>query len=634
MLKRKFSALAAVASITVLGAGAPMLALPAISYAQDAGTSQTHRAVHNGTLTWGVKQSFRKYITGNIAQGYIEYNGRRVDGNTQYTFPATLSGMSSKDSGLIKFDGKVHFYGHDGILDLTLSNIRLLVNGSRAQVIVDAEGNEFIDTKTKGPRKVWKDTRLANVVLSAAPDFSAATVRLQGTSTLNNDPQALQVFGKTFYEAGAEMDPIDVQLQLRDEAGAAPSQSGISASTDRGQTRSNATEGPAALVGTINDTLIEVNGLMVNTDNVLTNAEKLFNRQASDAASATPSTATPGPSPIEGGQQFAAADVSPLADSGAPGGGGAPAILPMSTSKAPVGGTTVAASAKASGPGNVCADSAARGVQKANATWGVRQSFRNYIKGSIARGGWELSGVGDSNNAFQWSGNSGSVNTQSKSGSILFPGAIRFTGHDGILDTRFSNMEVQFSGNTGQLILNTKSNDPKGNPHDFGRVTIANLSFSELNISDNAVSGRANTSLTAAGAEAFGQFYPAGDSLDPISFVAQLGGSPNCADGQGNSNSGEATGQGGSADQAASLRNDSASTTESTDAGANGSVLDELHDIDSSSTSKGAGESQFQIKSAGEDGFSWEDNTIAQMLLILASFVTSGGVLTRFVLKN
>ena len=56
--------------------------------------------------------------------------------------------------------------------------------------------------------------------------------------------------------------------------------------------------------------------------------------------------------------------------------------------------------------------------------------------------------------------------------------------------------------------------------------------------------------------------------------------------------------------------------------------------MDSESKSKSLGENQFQIKSAGEDGVTWDDSSVAQILVILASFVTSGGVLTRFVLKN
>ena len=225
---------------------------------------------------------------------------------------------------------------------------------------------------------------------------------------------------------------------------------------------------------------------------------------------------------------------------------------------------------------------------------------------------------------------------QNKSGSILFPGATRFTGHDGILDTRFSNLEIQFSGNSGKLIVNATSNDTEGNPHDYGRVALADLAFSDLNVSEGSASGTATATLTAVGAEAFAHFYPVGDALDPISFTATLGGKSNCAQGQGDSVSASATGQGGSADQAAALRSGSGTngTAGTLDSDTADSVFNEVEGVDSVSESKGTGESQFQIKNSKEDGFTWDDSAIAQMLTILASFVTAGGVLTHFVTRN
>ena len=108
----------------------------------------------------------------------------------------------------------------------------------------------------------------------------------------------------------------------------------------------------------------------------------------------------------------------------------------------------------------------------------MRTSFRNYISGSIANGGWRLAGVQESGDTFVFSGDAGAVNPSSNSGTILFPGSMNFYGHSGTLDTTFSNMEIQFSGNSGQLIVNANSNDVEGNPKDYGRITLANLSFS------------------------------------------------------------------------------------------------------------------------------------------------------------
>lgn len=676
MFRNKLAAVTAAASIATLGAGAPMIAMSPLAFAQTPdlmqpfANSASHRAVVDGEMDWAIKESFRDYIQGNIAKGNIQFNGQPFTGSEPFKFNAEKSSMSSDTDGLISFDGEVHFYGHGGILDLKLSNFRLLIKGTQAQILVDGEGTKFVDTTTKGPHTVWKDTPLANIELSNTLDFSASTVRISGPTSLSYDKKALDMFGG-FYEANVELAPVDIVLKVDDEAGAAPelgldiegwngSGSGGNSGGGSGSTGSAPRKGtPAALIGDINSTLSEIDKLMVTTNSLLNNADKLFNRQPS-VATGTKTAGAPAPSnnaTSNNTGNTAGNNKGNTAGNNNAGGG-----LPRSNNSGPVGGTGVSPTARAnegaanaqasggSGSGEVCADDGARGVQQASAAWGVRQSFRNYIKGSIAKGGWELSGVTDANNAFQWTGTSGAVNVNDKSGSILFPGAIRFTGHNGILDTRFSNMEIQFSGNSGQLILNSKSNDVDGNPHDFGRVTIADLNFTQLDISEGAIQGQATTSLTGAGAEAFGQFYEAGTALDPISFTAQLGGAPNCVDGQGAANSGASTGQGGSASQAAALRSSGSGSTSTAASGsaksggtsASGSgasasgvsVFDEQDGVDSESKSKSLGENQFQIKSAGEDGVTWDDSSVAQILVILASFVTSGGVLTRFVLKN
>ena len=667
MFRNKLAAVTAAASIATLGAGAPMIAMSPLAFAQTPDVMQpfansaSHRAVVDGEMDWAIKESFRDYIQGNIAKGNIQFNGQPFTGSEPFKFNAEKSSMSSDTDGLISFDGEVHFYGHGGILDLKLSNFRLLIKGTQAQILVDGEGTKFVDTTTKGPHTVWKDTPLANIELSNTLDFSASTVRISGPTSLSYDKKALEMFGG-FYEANVELAPVDIVLKVDDEAGAAP-ELGLDIEgwngSGSGSTGSAPKKGtPAALIGDINSTLSELNKLMTTTDSLLNNADKLFNRKPSVAVS-TGTPGTPAPSNNNAGNNTGTNTGNNNAGGGTGAGTGG---LPRSNNSGPVGGTGVSPTARAnegaanaqasggSGSGAVCADDGARGVQQASAAWGVRQSFRNYIKGSIAKGGWELSGVTDANNAFQWTGTSGAVNVNNKSGSILFPGAIRFTGHNGILDTRFSNMEIQFSGNSGQLILNSKSNDVDGNPHDFGRVTLADLNFTQLDISEGAIQGQATTSLTGAGAEAFAQFYEAGTALDPISFTAQLGGAPNCVDGQGAANSGASTGQGGSASQAAALRSSGSGSTSTAASGsaksggtsASGSgasasgvsVFDEKDGVDSESKSKSLGENQFQIKSAGEDGVTWDDSSVAQILVILASFVTSGGVLTRFVLKN
>lgn len=114
-------------------------------------------------------------------------------------------------------------------------------------------------------------------------------------------------------------------------------------------------------------------------------------------------------------------------------------------------------------------------MTQSQAQWGVRESFRNYLSSSTANGGWATGGVGENEGIFQFSGNSSAVNVGQKTGTLLYPGTIHFTGHGGTLDMVLSNMEIQFEGNSGRLLVNARSNSTDGKPCDYGRIVLANL---------------------------------------------------------------------------------------------------------------------------------------------------------------
>uniref|UniRef100_UPI002888F88D HtaACR2 integral fusion within enhanced green fluorescent protein n=1 Tax=Corynebacterium diphtheriae (strain ATCC 700971 / NCTC 13129 / Biotype gravis) TaxID=257309 RepID=UPI002888F88D len=177
-----------------------------------------------------------------------------------------------------------------------------------------------------------------------------------------------------------------------------------------------------------------------------------------------------------------------------------------------------------SGEGEGDATYGGSGVTQAHAAWGLKKSFQSYITGSIAKGQWNLDGVGYSNGEFTFSGASGAVDPQAKSGFVKFGGTMRFSGHHGILDLNISNPEIVFNGATGTLFAQVRSSDMEGKKSDYGRVAIGNLTFSSLNASETAASGKATMTLHPDGAGAFAGFYEAGSDLDPITFDAQLGG--------------------------------------------------------------------------------------------------------------
>ncbi|QTH59507.1 HtaA domain-containing protein [Corynebacterium hindlerae] len=225
--------------------------------------------------------------------------------------------------------------------------------------------------------------------------------------------------------------------------------------------------------------------------------------------------------------------------SGAPAGGTASAAGPAATG---------AAKANAGAQAGVCSATDGKGISQASLSWGVKESFRSYISGNIAKGSWETNGTTYSGGNFVWNGNAGAVT--GNNGVIQYTGAVRFTGHDGVLDLNIADPEVQFDGNSGTLFANVRSSDMDGNSRDFGRVALATLSTQPTGTGDS-LNLTATTALTSEGAKAFADFYPAGIELDPITVAAQLSGAANCAASHGTSAGGQATGNSASAASAA-----------------------------------------------------------------------------------
>jgi hypothetical protein len=158
-------------------------------------------------------------------------------------------------------------------------------------------------------------------------------------------------------------------------------------------------------------------------------------------------------------------------------------------------------------------------VSDAAITWGVKESLRSYISGTIAHGDWAVSdGARYETPNFGWSQGSGQLDNGR--GILAFDGTIRFTGHDGILDTKLSALEIVFDGSTtAHLIFDVSGTTQDGIPVDESRVTFADIDTTELTVTGgSATLTTAPVTLTEAGSAAFGT-YPAGEQLDPITVV-------------------------------------------------------------------------------------------------------------------
>lgn len=195
------------------------LALAATAITVAAPASAAPADVTAGHVEWGVRTTFRNYIVSPIAHGTITTNApaTQAEGNGAFTFPIA-DGSYDDDTGAtsVATDGSVHFFGHGGILDVLVSDVRVVIDGTDAHVVADVTSKEFIDTTTEGPVTVYDDVALV------ALDLTGVTPTATGnTVTYANVPSTLTEEGAPafggFYPAGDAFDPVTFTLEL-DEA--------------------------------------------------------------------------------------------------------------------------------------------------------------------------------------------------------------------------------------------------------------------------------------------------------------------------------------------------------------------------------------------------------------------------------
>ncbi|MBB4904659.1 HtaA domain-containing protein [Actinophytocola algeriensis] len=153
------------------------------------------------------------------------------------------------------------------------------------------------------------------------------------------------------------------------------------------------------------------------------------------------------------------------------------------------------------------------GVTDARLEWGLKESFRDYIRGPIAHGSWTLDDVtGDG--PFAWENL-----TSGTEELVTFAGGVHFTGHDGLLDLTISQPQVRFANGAAELLLDVRSKGLE-NPEEY--VELDDAVFATLTPGTPTVGNGLNTYtampavLTEQGASGFAGFYPAGTELDPV----------------------------------------------------------------------------------------------------------------------
>lgn len=431
----------------------------------------TGNVVESGTLSWDIRESFLKYLTG-FAHGSVNVEGmeKTAAGGFKYTQASGVYNPETK-TGQINFAGTAEFTGHNGQLKSTIKNMRLVVVNGKGTLVAD------VDALTRDGKSVSK-TGLA----IAEVDLSGASVK-DGVFSAQNAAVALTAEGSEVLFAGQyrgadnAMAPLSFSVKLSE------------------QTAENTVEVPRI------------------SENKSSDSSSSENKGSENNSSDNGSSNSSGNSGANGSGSDGSAGTSGSVSNGGSSSNGSVSNNPAQPVCVPVTRTR-----------EVQEQGASDGtIKSANLGWGVRDSFRNYVRGGIANGSWELNGTSYSSDAFNWSNGTGTF--KGGKGSISFSGSVRFTGHHGILDTTIANPRLEINGNSGTLYATMNSNDPSGKATNYGEVALLKVDLSGLQSSSDAVSvNGAATTLTAEGAKAFAGFYDAGKDMAPLSFSAAING--------------------------------------------------------------------------------------------------------------
>lgn len=188
---------------------------PSPSPSKSKAKKETSGRIENGAVDWGVRRTFREYVTGSIAKGEWKLTDGAEDGGALFRFPEGSGTYDEKKQTLdATFTGAVRFTGEQG-LDLKLGALR-------AKVTDDGKGTLYADVTRAGgtgsTAKANGTEKKVPLVTFTAEDFKPK----DGLARLTEAPTKLTADGAEafggMYKAGTEMDPVSLAVALTDSA--------------------------------------------------------------------------------------------------------------------------------------------------------------------------------------------------------------------------------------------------------------------------------------------------------------------------------------------------------------------------------------------------------------------------------
>jgi hypothetical protein len=161
-------------------------------------------------------------------------------------------------------------------------------------------------------------------------------------------------------------------------------------------------------------------------------------------------------------------------------------------------------------------------VTDATLSWGFKESFRAYIDGDIANGEWTTAGGATYETPeFSWSDGQGRYDPETGDGFVQFTGSVRFTGHDGLLDTTIADPALSISRDGALLVLDVSGPSMEGDQIDAQDVAFVDLPGIEVSGEGARLTLDSDSVLTADGEAAFPD-YQAGTAFDPLTVALKL----------------------------------------------------------------------------------------------------------------
>ena len=173
-------------------------------------STNTTCVVTGGELKWGVKEAFRSYISGSIANGdWVVADGTTYE-TPLFSWANPVGEINAETGeGTVSFAGSIHFSGHAGVLNLLLENPTIVFGGDgTAQLLLDTKSNN-----AQGELVVDEQQAYIGKIEGIGQTDPAS-----GALAFADAPVVLTSDGATafsgFYASGDALDPVSLSLQF------------------------------------------------------------------------------------------------------------------------------------------------------------------------------------------------------------------------------------------------------------------------------------------------------------------------------------------------------------------------------------------------------------------------------------